>query len=144
MPYKASGTIVTYGSSPIPTPCTGQSSEFPSTTPCLLPVMRILLVRVLLLVRNVRVLCSLVQGKNRMLWMPHVCYPNRWSQYESTSSRTDPLVHYGRHFGRTIHALCTVSALLNNGLLSMEQVVKADEPLTHEYVQVRLSFGMFS
>lgn len=46
---------------------------------------------------------------------------------------TDPLVHYGRHFGRTVHALCTVTTLLNNGLLRMAEA--ADNPdmaLTHE------------
>ena len=53
-----------------------------------------------------------------------------------TSCRTDPLVHHGRHFGRTVHALCTVNALLNNGLLRMERAVDVDEPLTHEYVFV--------
>jgi hypothetical protein len=30
---------------------------------------------------------------------------------------TDPLVHHGRHFGRTAHALCRVHTLLTNGIL---------------------------
>lgn len=34
-----------------------------------------------------------------------------------TSCLTDPLVHHGRHFGRTVHALCRVHAILNNGIL---------------------------
>ena len=42
------------------------------------------------------------------------------------SAGTDPLVHHGRHFGRTVHALCTVQALLNNGLLRMGEL--ADQP----------------
>ncbi|KIM71880.1 hypothetical protein PILCRDRAFT_16629 [Piloderma croceum F 1598] len=29
---------------------------------------------------------------------------------------TDPLIHHGRHFGRTLHAFCSVSTLLNNGI----------------------------
>ncbi|KAH6901450.1 hypothetical protein BKA70DRAFT_1374803 [Coprinopsis sp. MPI-PUGE-AT-0042] len=30
--------------------------------------------------------------------------------------RTDPLVHHGRHFGRTIQAFCKVQTLIKNGL----------------------------
>ncbi|KAF6761424.1 hypothetical protein DFP72DRAFT_803950, partial [Ephemerocybe angulata] len=30
--------------------------------------------------------------------------------------RTDPLVHYGRHFGRTVRTFCRTQALLRNGL----------------------------
>ncbi|KIM78735.1 hypothetical protein PILCRDRAFT_75154, partial [Piloderma croceum F 1598] len=46
---------------------------------------------------------------------------------------TDPLIHHGRHFGRTVHALCTVSTLLNNGLLRMgENSDQPDEAFTHE------------
>ncbi|KAH6908698.1 hypothetical protein BKA70DRAFT_1103234, partial [Coprinopsis sp. MPI-PUGE-AT-0042] len=33
-----------------------------------------------------------------------------------TSCRTDPLVHHGRHFGRTIQAFCRVQTLIKNGL----------------------------
>jgi len=46
---------------------------------------------------------------------------------------TDPLVHYGRHFGRTVHAFCTVPALLNNGILRMGELAdKPDDAFTHE------------
>jgi hypothetical protein len=51
------------------------------------------------------------------------------------SCATDPLVHHGRHFGRTVHALCTVSALLNNGLLRLGELAdQPNEAFTHEYV----------
>jgi hypothetical protein len=33
------------------------------------------------------------------------------------SRLTDPLVHHGRHFGRTVHALCSLHALITSGLL---------------------------
>jgi len=47
--------------------------------------------------------------------------------------RTDPLVHHGRHFGRAIHALCTVSALLTNGILRMGELAEQPEDtFTHE------------
>lgn len=39
---------------------------------------------------------------------------------------TDPLVHSGRHFGRTIHALCNIYALVNNGIIRMGE--RSEEP----------------
>ena len=33
-----------------------------------------------------------------------------------TRMATDPLVHYGRHFGRVTYAFCNVKTLLTNGL----------------------------
>lgn len=43
----------------------------------------------------------------------------------------DPLVHRGRHFGRTIHALCNVHGLINNGIIRMgERANDADEEFT--------------
>src|ERR1700683_543289 len=51
------------------------------------------------------------------------------------SCATDPLVHHGCHFGRTIHALCTVSALLNNGILCLGELSEQpEETFTHESV----------
>jgi hypothetical protein len=51
------------------------------------------------------------------------------------SCGTDPLVHHGRHFGRSVHALCTVSTLLNNGILRMGELAdRAEETFTQEYV----------
>jgi hypothetical protein len=56
------------------------------------------------------------------------------------SCQTDPLVHYGRHFGRTVHALCNVSALLTNGLLRLgEQAGEPEESFTEEYVSLLAS-----
>jgi hypothetical protein len=48
---------------------------------------------------------------------------------------SDPLISHGRHFGRTVHALCNVQTLLTNGLVRMDEL--ADEPeetSTSEYV----------
>lgn len=45
----------------------------------------------------------------------------------------DPLVHYGRHFGRTVHAMCNFQALLTNGIiLSVELLDNPDKHLTEE------------
>jgi len=49
--------------------------------------------------------------------------------------RSDPLVSYGRHFGRTVHALCNVQALLTNGLLRLGELAEEpEETFTAEYV----------
>lgn len=45
----------------------------------------------------------------------------------STSSSSDPLVSHGRHFGRTMFALCNYPSLLTNGILRLEQM--EDTPL---------------
>ncbi|KAG1884433.1 hypothetical protein F4604DRAFT_1521323, partial [Suillus subluteus] len=42
-------------------------------------------------------------------------------------SAADPLVHYGRHFGQTIHALCNFQALLTNGILQMGELAETPE-----------------
>jgi hypothetical protein len=44
-------------------------------------------------------------------------------------------VHHGRHFGRVVHALCTVNTLLNNGILRMGELAdRAEDTFTREYV----------
>ena len=53
----------------------------------------------------------------------------------AASRAGDPLIHYGRHFGRTVHAMCNVQVLLTQGidrLASMEVI--AEESLTSEYI----------
>ncbi|KAH6903037.1 hypothetical protein BKA70DRAFT_1027076, partial [Coprinopsis sp. MPI-PUGE-AT-0042] len=45
--------------------------------------------------------------------------------------RTDPLVHHGRHFGRTVQAFCRVQTLIKNGLsrsvqLTLERMEEED------------------
>jgi hypothetical protein len=43
------------------------------------------------------------------------------------SRASDPLVHHGRHFGRTVHAMCNVPALVTNGILRMGEDGNPDE-----------------
>ncbi|KAG1863918.1 hypothetical protein F4604DRAFT_1586688 [Suillus subluteus] len=43
------------------------------------------------------------------------------------ASSSDPLVSHGRHFGRTVFALCNYPSLLTNGILRLEQM--EDVPL---------------
>jgi len=50
---------------------------------------------------------------------------------------SDPLVHHGRHFGRTVYAMCNVRLLITNGLLRLEEFDGGEileESLTSEYV----------
>ncbi|KAF8227117.1 hypothetical protein L208DRAFT_1298352 [Tricholoma matsutake] len=51
------------------------------------------------------------------------------------SCASDPLVHYGQHFGRAVHAMCSIQALLTNGILHMgEEGEVVEESLTPEQV----------
>lgn len=46
---------------------------------------------------------------------------------------TDPLVHHGRHFGRTVHAMCNFPTLLNNGIMRLvDELTPSDASLTPE------------
>ena len=43
----------------------------------------------------------------------------------------DPLVHHGRHFGRTIHGLCNVNTLITNGISRLQRLTEQpDEELS--------------
>jgi len=75
---------------------------------------------------------NLALAKNRK---PAFTHPGLWN-WIVTRSRyiPDPLVHHGRHFGRTVHALCNIQALLTNGLLRMGELSdEAEETSTYEY-----------
>ena len=52
----------------------------------------------------------------------------------------DPLIYHGRHFGRTVHAMCNVQVLLTQGVehLASTEVV-AEESLTLEYILIILA-----
>lgn len=39
---------------------------------------------------------------------------------------SDPLVHHGRHFGRTVHVLCNVNSIILNGLIRLGDL--SEEP----------------
>ena len=46
----------------------------------------------------------------------------------------DPFVHHGRHFGRTVHAMCNVNALICSGIDHMGEEPVPEESLTDELV----------
>lgn len=73
-----------------------------------------------------------VQGKKRMFYLFIRSLIKLTSHHFSCIS--DPLVHRGRHFGWTVHALCNMNTLITNGLLRTGEL--ADEPeesFTKEY-----------
>ena len=52
---------------------------------------------------------------------------------------TDPLIHHGRHFGRTQHALCSIRLLLKNGLLRIDRLSNSNHSVTVRFVLVSRS-----
>ncbi|EGN99204.1 hypothetical protein SERLA73DRAFT_53763 [Serpula lacrymans var. lacrymans S7.3] len=52
----------------------------------------------------------------------------------------DPLVHHGQHFGRTIHALCNIWALLANGIARTGEFHQPDEYYSSEENQEYLIY----
>lgn len=70
---------------------------------------------------------------------PPLCHPTE--AFGGSRTITDPLVHHGRHFGRTVHALCRVHTLLTNGLLrEVERAEEPEESFTPEYVTFATAF----
>ena len=60
-----------------------------------------------------------------------------YSRLSRIRHSSDPLVHHGRHFGRTVYAMCNVRSLITNGLLRLEESDGGEiteESLTSEYV----------
>ena len=48
------------------------------------------------------------------------------------------MVHHGRHFGRTVHTMCSVQALIMNSLVLMAESDREvqEETLTFEFVSI--------
>ncbi|KAG1763227.1 hypothetical protein EDD22DRAFT_952475 [Suillus occidentalis] len=57
------------------------------------------------------------------------------------ASTSDPLVSHGRHFGRTVFALCNYPSLLTNGILRLEQM--EDTPLEDFSAEERREHHVF-
>ncbi|KAI0055207.1 hypothetical protein BV25DRAFT_1873190 [Artomyces pyxidatus] len=55
---------------------------------------------------------------------------------------SDPLVHHGRHFGRTVHAMTNFKALITKGLLRMGEL--ADEPEDSFSAEERREHAIFN
>lgn len=48
------------------------------------------------------------------------------------SSKSDPLVHHGRHFCRTIHAMCNIHALLTQSVIRVADQTPDDDLTANE------------
>lgn len=78
---------------------------------------------------------ALELGPRKKAYVPNVNLTNE-VVLTSALSRcfTDPLVHHGRHFGRTIHAMCNFPTLINNGITrTVDQATAPDVSLSAEY-----------
>src|ERR1700724_2192589 len=51
----------------------------------------------------------------------------------------DPLIGHGRHFGQTVHTMCSVQALITKCIVYLEEEeAVVEETLTYEFVSVFL------
>jgi hypothetical protein len=72
---------------------------------------------------------SLGAGKSR----ESLAFPPCHALMLLLSRASNPLVHYRRHFGRAVHAMCNIQALLTNGIVRMgEEGEVVEESLTPE------------
>src|ERR1700678_2401746 len=67
---------------------------------------------------------------------PHPSPPFFWPNLFYLGRPGNPFVHHGRHFGRTVHAMCNVHALVCNGVSHMGEEPVPEESLTYELVLV--------
>lgn len=70
---------------------------------------------------------SLEEEKNCELIQTFVHYATGMTPRSSRAS--DPLVHHGRHFGRTVHAMCNVQALVTSGIVLLAEEGEVAEEL---------------
>jgi hypothetical protein len=82
---------------------------------------------------------SLRLGNRKKPWsIVFVVLSDFYSRLSGIRHTSDPLVHHGRHFGRTVYAMCNVRSLITNGLLRLGESDGdheiMEESLTSEYV----------
>lgn len=56
---------------------------------------------------------------------------------------SDALVHHGRHFGRTVYAMCNVRSLITNGLLRLEELDGDEIPEESLASEARAEYKIF-
>lgn len=102
---------------------------------CQLPTRTLLLGLALLLADDTaRVHYTKVRERNRASLSScsifSISYNRRYQILHSCLS--DPLIHHGRHFGRTLHALCNIHSLITNGILRTIEL-DDDPELEHSF-----------
>jgi hypothetical protein len=61
----------------------------------------------------------------------YICHYMLTVRYRSTQ---DPLVHHGRHFGRTIHTFCDVHMLLLNAITRLGESFSDEDQIAEEHL----------
>ena len=64
-------------------------------------------------------------GNRKKPWLASIVFDILSDFYSCLSDirhSSDPLVHHGRHFGRTVYAMCNVRSLVTNSLLRLEEL----------------------
>ena len=81
---------------------------------------------------------DLETGRNhKLLSTVFVILSDSYSHLSGIRHSSDSLVHHGRHFRRTVYAMCNVRLLITNGLCQLEESDGgeiSEESLTSEYV----------
>lgn len=80
---------------------------------------------------------ALQVGPRKKAYVPTVypchCFLSLYALMFENSCGSNPLIHHGRYFGRTVHAMSNVSALLNNAIVRLvEQEENPDLVLSRE------------
>ena len=77
-------------------------------------------------------------GRNhKLLFTVFAILSDFYSHLSGIRHSSDPLVHHGCHFGRTVYAMCNVRSLITNGLCQLEESDGgeiSEESLASEYV----------
>jgi hypothetical protein len=76
-----------------------------------------------------RATSALQMGPHKKVWVVPTVEDRFNTLILPPSSSSDPLISHGRHFGRTVFALCNYPSLLTNGVLRLEQM--EETPLEH-------------
>jgi hypothetical protein len=77
------------------------------------------------------------ERNRKLLFTVFVILSDFYSRLSGIRHSSDPLVHHGHHFGRTVYAMCNVRSLITNGLRRLEESDGgeiSEESLTSEYV----------
>ena len=80
---------------------------------------------------------DLETGRNHDYYPMFVILSDFYSHLSGIRHSSDPLVHHGCHFGRTVYAMCNVRSLIMNSLLCLEELDGSEiseESLASEYV----------
>ena len=98
-------------------------------------IIHILLYSFELTASSSKQLCLMLRGPHKNYQQNHVHFGLTYTNgCFCIRCRTDSLVHHGRHFSCTVHAMCNVGALINNVLACLIELENPDQVYSHELV----------